>query len=76
MGQMHGKIGAGARLAPMPDDLTRRHDNRGDQCPYSMPDVLVRAVFRFAGCHGLGGVCALQNLHPSLCLAANDHTAC
>jgi hypothetical protein len=59
MGQMHGKIGAGARLAQIPDDLTRCHDQRGDQCPYSMPDVLVLAFFRFAGCHGLCGVFAL-----------------
>jgi hypothetical protein len=75
MGQRPGTIGAGARLAQMPDDLTRCHDKRGDQCPSSMPDGLVLAFFRFAGCPGLCGVCALQNLPPRLCIAANDHTA-
>ncbi len=40
-----------------------------------MSDVLVLAFFRFARCHGLCGVFALQNLHAGLFIAANHYTA-
>ena len=73
-GQMRGEVLTGARLAQIPDDLTRGDDKRGDQGTHPMPDVLVLAFFRFARCHGLRGVFALQNLHAGLFIAANDHT--
>jgi hypothetical protein len=40
-----------------------------------MPDVLVLAFFWFAWGKRLRGGCALKNLHPSLFIAADDHTA-
>ncbi len=75
MGQMGSEIGTGAGLAPMPNDLTRRDNKRGKQCSCAMPNVLVLAFVRFARCHRLRGVCALQHLHPGLFIAADDHTA-
>ena len=74
VGQMRGEVLTGARLAQIPDDLTRGDDKRGDQGTHPMPDVLVLAFFRLARCHGLCGVFALQNLHAGLFIAANDHT--
>ena len=75
MGQMGGKIGAGARLPQMPPHATCRDHKRGNQCPDTMTDVLVFAFFWFARFNGLGGVCALQNLHTGLFIGADDHTA-
>ena len=72
---MGGKIGTGARLAQIPDDLTRGDDKRGDQGPHPMPDVLVLAFLRLPRCHGLRGVLPLQNLHAGLFIGADDHTA-
>ena len=74
VGQMDGKIGAGARLAQIPDHLPRGDDKRGDQCPYPVPDILVLAFFWFARCHGLCGVFALKNLHASLLIGTDHHT--
>lgn len=73
-GQMRGEVLTGARLAQIPDDLTRGDDKRGDQGPHPMPDVLMLTFFRLARCHRLGGIFALQNLHAGLFIAANDHT--
>jgi len=75
MAQMGDKISAGARLAQVPQDLTRGHHKGGNQCPCPMTDVLVLAFFRFAWRNGLRGVFALQNLHAGLFIAANDETA-
>jgi hypothetical protein len=55
-------ICTGARLAQIPDDLTRGDDKRSEQGTCPMPDVLVLAFFRFSWGHGLGGILALQNL--------------
>ena len=74
-GQMGGEVLTGARLAQIPDDLTRGDDKRGDQGPPPMPDVLRLTFFRLARCQRLCGVFALQNLHAGLFIAANDHTA-
>ena len=74
IGQMHGKIGAGARLAQIPDDLTGGDDKRGDQGTHPMPDVLVLTFFRFARDHGLCRVFALENLHAGFFITANNHT--
>ncbi len=73
--QRRGEVLTGARLAQIPEDLTRGDDKRGDQGPHPMPDVLVRAFFRCARCQRLCGGSALQNLHAGLCIAAHDHTA-
>jgi len=75
VGQMRGEVCTGARLAQIPDDVTRCDDKRGDQGTRPMSDVLVLAFFRFARCHGLCGVFALQNLHAGLFIAANHYTA-
>ena len=72
---MRSEVLTRARLAQIPDDLTRSDDKRGDQGPYPMPDVLVLTFFRLARCERLCGVFALENLHAGLFVAANDHTA-
>ena len=74
VGQMRGEVLTGARLAQIPDDLTRGDDKLGDQGTHPMPDVLVLTFFRFPGCHGLCGVFALQYLHAGLFIAAHDPT--
>src|SRR5712664_4952209 len=74
-GQRRGEVRTGTRLAQIPEDLTRGDDKRGDQGPHPMPDVRMRAFFRFARCQRLWGVLAWQNLPAGLCIAANDHTA-
>lgn len=73
VGQMGSPICTGARLAQIPDDLTRGDDERSEQGTRPMPDVLVLAFFRFPWGHGLGGIFALQNLHAGLFITANDH---
>lgn len=73
-GQMRGEILTGACLAQIPDDLSRGDDERGDQGPYPMTDVLVLAFLRFPRGNGLCGVFALQNLHAGLFIGANDYT--
>ena len=73
-GQMRGEILTGACLAQMPDDLSRGDDERGDQGPYPMTDVLVLAFLRFPRGNGLWGLFALQNLHAGLFIGANDYT--
>ena len=55
IGQMGGKIGAGARLAQIPHDVARGDDKRGDQGPYPMPDVIALTFLRLPrgiGCVG------------------------
>jgi len=74
MGQRRGNIGAGARLAQMPDDLTCCDDTRGDQGTHPLPDGRVLAFCRFARSHGLWGVLALEHLHAGLFLTAHNHT--
>ena len=54
-GQMRGEVLTGARLAQIPDDVSRGDDKRGDQGPHPMPDVLVLAFFRFARSMGWVG---------------------
>ena len=75
VGPMRGAVLTGARLAQIPDDLTRCDDKRGDQGAHPMPDVRGLAFFRFARYHGLWGVLALQHLPAGLFIAAHDHTA-
>src|SRR6266487_1267436 len=70
VGQMRGEGLTGARLAQIPDDLTRGDDKRGDQGTHPMPDVLVLAFFRFARCHGLCGVCVVW------CSVSSRSTCC
>ena len=55
IGQMGGKIGAGARLPQIPYDVTRWYDKRGDQRPDTMPDVLVLTFYGFPGTMGCEG---------------------
>src|SRR4030095_11887292 len=74
VGQMRGEVLTGARLAQMPDDVSRGDDKRGDQGTPPMPDVLVLTFFRCPRCPGLGGGGALQNLPARFCIAAHDHT--
>src|SRR5262245_6023632 len=74
MGQGGGEIDAGAGLAQLPHDLTRRDNKRGHQYPCAMPDELVLACFRLTRCNRLREVCALDHLPPSLCIAADDQT--
>jgi hypothetical protein len=71
---MGGDIGTGARLAQMPPDWPRRHDKRGEQRSCPMTDIRMLAFFRFAWCHRLRGVCALQPLPTGLCIAADAQT--
>jgi hypothetical protein len=73
-GQMDGNIGAGARLAQIPDHWPRGDDTRGDQGPYPVPDILVLAFFWGARCHGLCGVFARKNLPASLLIGTDHHT--
>ena len=75
VGQMGGKIATGTRLAQIPHDMTGWHHKRGDQRPHPMPDVLMLAFLRFARCHGLCGIFALQHLHAGLFIRADNHTA-
>ena len=74
IGQMGGKIGAGARLAQIPHDVARGDDKRGDQGPYPMPDVLVLTFLRLPRGNRLRRVLPLQHLHPRLFIGADDHT--
>src|SRR5262245_26407582 len=75
MGQMGGKIGAGARLAQMPDDLTRGDDQRGDEGPHPRPAVLVLAFFWLARLDGLGRRAPLEHLPPCFFISADDEAA-
>src|SRR5512145_2039575 len=75
MGQMGGTIGAGARLAQMPDDLTRGDDKRGDEGPHPMPDVLVLAFFWLARLDGLSRIATLENLPPCFFIRADDEAS-
>src|SRR5215471_16833815 len=40
-----------------------------------MADILVLAFFWLARLHGLGGITALQNLHPRFFISADDEAA-
>ena len=75
VGQMGGKIVTGTRRAQIPYDVTGWHHKRGDQRPHPMTDILMLTFLRFARCHGLCGIFALQNLHAGLFIRADNHTA-
>ena len=75
MGQMGGKIGAGARLAQSPDDLPRGDDKRGASGPPPMPDVRVLAFFWLARLDGLDRIATLSHLQPCFCISADDEAS-
>jgi hypothetical protein len=74
MRQRRGTIGAGARLAQRPDDLTRGDHQRGDHGAHPRPDVLGLAVCRLARSHGRCGGLALEHLPAGLFITAQHHT--
>ena len=74
IGQMRGKIGAGARLAQIPHDVARGDDKRGDQSPYPMPDVLLLTFLQLPRRYTLRLLLPSQHLHPRLFIVADYHT--
>ena len=73
VGQMCGPIRAGAGLAEMPHEVSRRDHERGQQRAYAVADVLMLALFRFARLHRLSGVGTLQNLHTRFFVGADNY---
>jgi hypothetical protein len=74
VGQRRGAILPGAGLAPMPYDVPRGYDTRGDQGPDPMPDGRGLALLRCPRGHGLWGGLALQHRPAGLFLSAHADT--
>jgi hypothetical protein len=72
--EMGSPIRPGAGLPKMPYELARRDDEGGQERAHPMADGLVRALFRFARLHRLGGGRALEHLPTGLVVGA-DHDA-
>jgi len=75
VGQMSGEIQARACHAQIPHDLTRGHDEGGDQTARAVTDVLVFAFFWLARLDGNRGMLSLEDLHAGLFVRTDDQFA-
>ena len=70
--QMRREVDAGPGRSQIADDFTGRHDERGDQGPCPVADVVLLAFRGLAGLGRLGGIGSSQRLHPRLLITADQ----
>jgi hypothetical protein len=75
VGQVRREILAGPRHAQIPQHLSGRDQEGGQQCPHTMADILVFPFLWLACLYQLGRIFTLQNLHARLLVHADDQAA-
>lgn len=74
IGEMEGPISAGTGWSQIPDEVSGRDDEGGEQGTHPVTDIFVLAFFRLARLHRLGRIGTLQNLHTRLFVGTDDQT--